>query len=83
MYRRMKTKGLTAAYSESLEDHAWRHQQSVRLFCCVYPVMLTKQIDLIDYIVVDFDPWQGNFSDLLVENNRIYGGFAETVSLGF
>jgi len=34
------------------------------------------------YIVVDFDPWQGNFSDLLVENNRIYGGFAETVSPG-
>jgi hypothetical protein len=29
--------------------------------------------------VVDFDPWQGNFSNLLVENNRIYGGFADEV----
>jgi hypothetical protein len=52
-------------------------------FLLCTPSMLTKQIDLIDYIVVDFDPWQGNFSDLLVENNRIYGGFAETVSLRF
>jgi hypothetical protein len=30
--------------------------------------------------VVDFDPWKGNYSNLLVEDNRIYGGFAERVS---
>lgn len=35
--------------------------------------------DCVSCPVVDFDPWQGNFSNLLVENNRIYGGFADEV----
>lgn len=26
--------------------------------------------------MVDYDPWQGNFTDTVVRNNRIVGGFA-------
>jgi hypothetical protein len=29
--------------------------------------------------VVDYSPWQGNYSNLLVEGNNIFGGFADSV----
>ncbi|KAG7553539.1 hypothetical protein FFLO_03046 [Filobasidium floriforme] len=40
-------------------------------------ISATDRVMLGGINMVDFDPWQGNFSNLLVENNRIYGGFAD------
>lgn len=32
--------------------------------------------------MVDFEPWKGNFTDVVVHNNTIYGGFATDANDG-
>lgn len=41
-------------------------------------ISVTDRVMLGGINIVDYSPWNGNFSNLLVEGNQIYGGFADT-----